>query len=369
MSKYRTERRKTKKIMTDWNDSNFIKIRYVRYADDFLLGIAGPKEFVVKMRAKIMVFVNLNLKLKLTGGKITHIKAGKVKFLGMMISAVFFPKSCKRFNKRLEKINRIKNKIKLQRKILKKRKLKVVQMALKKALKNDSKTKIVDKFNILDIVSVLRKWISLDHDSSKEFVNTYRQFLEAIMKTIILVPDELMKNLEVIKRLIDKWKKNFNLLEENPKKYKKLISCYDVTFFQISAPLVEIRDKLREKSIISKSNKPKAISRLIHVLDNKIVRWYKAVSRSLLSYYGCCHNFSKVKNYVDYMVRWSAINTLARKYKSSCKKIISKYTKDLIIKDKNGFVLISFMNSYEIKTIKKQFKKNMLYDVVEKTLN
>jgi hypothetical protein len=187
---------------------------------------------------------------------------------------------------------------------------------------------------------------------------------------MVFVPYELKKPLEAAKQAVDQWEKDLSLFEEDPKKrYKELVDRYDVLPLQINAPLVDIKAKLRDRGIISKSNKPRAIGRLIHVPDDKIVSWYKAVGMGLLSYYSCCQNFYKVKNYVDYMVRWSAIHTLAGKHKSSCKKIIAKHSKDLIIKDKDDFTLASFISSQEIKSMKRQFRSNVLHDAVEKVLN
>jgi hypothetical protein len=68
------------------------------------------------------------------------------------------------------------------------------------------------------------------------------------------------------------------------------------------------------------------------------------------------------------MVRWSAIHTLAGKHKSSSKRIIAKYTKDLIIKDQKGFVIAQFYSSQEIKTMGRQFFSNVSKDAVNKLL-
>jgi hypothetical protein len=368
MSKHRAERRKMGVSMTDWKDPDFIRVRYVRYVDDFLLGIAGSKELVIKIRNRIVTFVKSDLKLNLTGGEITHIGAGKVKFLGMIISAVPFSKFPKRFGKRLEKVKRVKNRIKIQKEIRKERELKVVRKVLRKALKGKSKT--VNKAEIERSVSALRKQIHLDHDFSKEFADTYRQFFEAIMDTMLFVPDKLKEDLKAAKQAVDKWEGSLNLPESDPdKRYKELVGRFDALPPQINAPLMSIRDKLRQRGIISKSNKPIAIGRLIHVPDDKIVSWYNAVGRGLLNYYCCCQNFYKVKDYVDYMVRWSAIHTLAGKHKMSCKKIIEKHTKNLVIKDKEGFILASFKKSSEIKTMRRQFKSDVSQDAVEKVLD
>jgi len=69
------------------------------------------------------------------------------------------------------------------------------------------------------------------------------------------------------------------------------------------------------------------------------------------------------------MVRWSAIHTLAGKHKMSCKKIIEKHTKNLIIKDSKGFILATFMKSKEIRTMRRQFKSDVSRDAAKKALD
>jgi len=48
-----------------------------------LLGIAGSKDLVTKVRNRILAFTKSDIILNLAGAKITHIKVAKVKFLGM----------------------------------------------------------------------------------------------------------------------------------------------------------------------------------------------------------------------------------------------------------------------------------------------
>ena len=61
-------------------------IRYVRYADDFLVGILGPRKIALEIRERIRVFLEtkLALRLNLEKTKITHISK-KVPFLGYLI--------------------------------------------------------------------------------------------------------------------------------------------------------------------------------------------------------------------------------------------------------------------------------------------
>ena len=371
MSKHLAYRRKLGKTMTDWNDPNFIRVRYVRYADDFLLGIAGTKEMVMKIRDRLTTFVKSDLMLTLTGGEITHIAAGKVDFLGVVISAVPFSKFPRRFGKILEKKKRVKNRIKLQKKVREERILKTVRTALKKALKGNSNAKKdVNAAELNKKIEAIRNLVSQDNDFSVEYINIYKDFITALSKTIIFVPDHLKKTLATLEQEIHDWENDLSVVKGSPKEvYKQLVGRSDAFPPQINAPLLEIRNKLKDRGIISNSNKPKAIGRLIHSSDSDIVSWYNSVGRGLLNYYCCCQNFYKVKDYVDYMVRWSAIHTLAGKHKSSCKKIIQKYTKNLIIKDEEGHVIVQFVSTVEINRMRRRFRVNVSKDAVDTVLN
>jgi group II intron reverse transcriptase/maturase len=68
----------------DTHDPNFRRLRYVRYADDFLLGFIGPKEEAEEIKQKIGLFLQEQLKLELSETKtlITHARTEAAKFLG-----------------------------------------------------------------------------------------------------------------------------------------------------------------------------------------------------------------------------------------------------------------------------------------------
>lgn len=71
-------------------DPNFKRLRYVRYADDFLIGIMGSKEEAILITEKIRVFLKDSLKLDLyiTTTNHTHARSDKVLFLGAMIKII-----------------------------------------------------------------------------------------------------------------------------------------------------------------------------------------------------------------------------------------------------------------------------------------
>lgn len=72
----------------DPNDPEYRRLRYVRYADDFLLGFAGPREEAEEIKQRLSEFLQGTLKLHLSEGKtlITHARTEVARFLGYEIS-------------------------------------------------------------------------------------------------------------------------------------------------------------------------------------------------------------------------------------------------------------------------------------------
>lgn len=68
-------------------DLNFIRLRYVRYADDFLLSIIGPRNLANDVKNKIKTFLSEKLKLRLNGMKtqISEARKTPARFLGVEI--------------------------------------------------------------------------------------------------------------------------------------------------------------------------------------------------------------------------------------------------------------------------------------------
>lgn len=69
-------------------DQNYRRLRYCRYADDWLLGFIGPKEEAEEIKRLVGEFLKEHLKLELSKTKtlITHGRTEKAKFLGYEIS-------------------------------------------------------------------------------------------------------------------------------------------------------------------------------------------------------------------------------------------------------------------------------------------
>lgn len=90
----------TKTIRTlpsqDHSDPNAIRVGYVRYADDWVIGITGPKLLAedLKDRARVFLRDQLKLTLSLEKTKITNLRSEPAHFLGFMVK-VQSPKESK----------------------------------------------------------------------------------------------------------------------------------------------------------------------------------------------------------------------------------------------------------------------------------
>jgi Type II intron maturase len=71
----------------DPSDPEYRRLRYVRYADDFLLGLAGPKAEAEVIKERLATFLKTNLNLTLAAEKtfITHANSSRARFLGYEI--------------------------------------------------------------------------------------------------------------------------------------------------------------------------------------------------------------------------------------------------------------------------------------------
>jgi group II intron reverse transcriptase/maturase len=78
----------------DVDDPAFIRVRYVRYADDWLIGLVGPKSLAAEIKEKATAYFNGVLKLELSAEKtkITHCDE-RASFLGFEIGTPIYKES------------------------------------------------------------------------------------------------------------------------------------------------------------------------------------------------------------------------------------------------------------------------------------
>jgi len=72
----------------DVDDPNFIRLKFLRYADDWLVGICGPRRLAEHVKEELKTFLNQRLKLTLSAEKtkITHARKEQAHFLGTRLT-------------------------------------------------------------------------------------------------------------------------------------------------------------------------------------------------------------------------------------------------------------------------------------------
>lgn len=88
-ARFRELRQRLRRLpSTDPHDPAYRRLRYVRYADDTLFGLAGPKAEAEEIKARLAQFLREDLKLELATEKtlVTHARTSAARFLGYEIT-------------------------------------------------------------------------------------------------------------------------------------------------------------------------------------------------------------------------------------------------------------------------------------------
>jgi group II intron reverse transcriptase/maturase len=72
----------------DFHDPGYIRVRFLRYADDVILGVIGPKALAKQIQEEMAVFLRNELRLELNRDKtqIVHLPTERAKFLGYLLA-------------------------------------------------------------------------------------------------------------------------------------------------------------------------------------------------------------------------------------------------------------------------------------------
>jgi Type II intron maturase len=338
-------------------DLNFITLFYVRYIDDFLFGVAGPKSLVLLIKKRVVQFVKSDLKLELVGGEVTHVSSGKVSFLGIKICRVSCAGLSQRFCNALEKRKRVAFKSLVQRKVKEGKNLKVLQLRLKKLVEKSVFYDVKGLFNLKFKFQGIKKGVLFNNKFICPDITLYKKFIKRFYLSQAFVPDSLIRMLRMFENELTCWKKAYQRINLNifARKRKKLTVKQTLRTLSLYAPMQELKEKLKLNGLLTKFNRPAAVNRMLNQKNHIIVGWFHSIAQGFLEYYRCCHNFVKVKNYVEYFVRWSAIHTLAKKHSSSCSNIVSKWSKNLVVLNLKSDKLVDFPGSSFIKTMGRKF--------------
>ena len=97
------------------------RIHYVRYADDYLIAIKGPKSLALTIKRETENFLKSSLHFELKGGELVHATHGKVCFLGFDIKLPGRSERGVVENRRILSFKKLRNRILNRKKMLENR--------------------------------------------------------------------------------------------------------------------------------------------------------------------------------------------------------------------------------------------------------
>jgi retron-type reverse transcriptase len=364
---------------------NSVFLHYIRYADDFIIGVGGTKKMAFRIRDKIDNFIKSNLHLEVKQNKIVNRNEGPVKFLGFLIYLVKFRhKTRTNWNKfaSIEKYRR-----RAQARLVKSdaRLANATIFALKKNLlrafrtilcaETDGKLSKSNRIRTTESMAhqlvskssnpALVRWelhfkrlFEKEHSLALKFfhkeienlpvpiesedyleIKTLRdKFLKDLenlteKKKAILAQDSLNKILEIKKKSgpASAWGK---VSEETAAKISGAL--LEVTLDQrkvrrpsIRAPISEILDSLVEKHFFHVVRRtPLGNIKLFHLNDIEIITCFAKIMHGLLNYYRPADNFIRIKGLVEGLRR-SCCLTLATKHKKNTFWAYETYSEEI----------------------------------------
>lgn len=388
-----------KKWGRSFKDTTLQSLQYVRYADDFLVGVVGSKKLAVSVQKQINTFIKSNLHLEIKQNKIVNRNEGSVHFLGFRIYLAKFHKKTR------VKWNKFASIAKYRRRVLariqksdarlakaavfeiKKNILKAFRKKLSESGNKFSKSSILKTSNILadtlvstENNSALKRWEKhfeelFDKELSmslkfyhKQIANLAEPSDEPYHSKVLELRNKFLEDLEQIEsegRLIFFETRRADVLKQREKHISGNISKKNRSpaWIEISeetaikaadvlteaflnqertrnigleAPLIDLIDKLIAKGFYHhKRRKPIANTSLTSLNDGEIIHCYSQVMHGLINYYRPADNLTKLKGLIEGLRR-SCCLTLACKHKKPLVWVYTVYSEDVKIKLPTG---------------------------------
>lgn len=216
-------------------DGSFIRIKYVRYADDFLIGVRGPKTLVLKIFRSVNFFLKSTLQLSLNEKKSKLIDSfsNKISFLGMLIHNVATKKLPYRRSRALQNKKRKLNRVLLRADALENQQTKKLKDECLKLLRNSYKTHRRDKKPLKeDFISLVKSSLTFGDIIKNSNRAVYREFIQ----NLLLVSD-IQEN-QTLKKFLELWEKE--LTSETEDSRNKNSSNRPITKSETICRIVEI---------------------------------------------------------------------------------------------------------------------------------
>ena len=195
-------------------DASFIRVKYVRYANDFLISVRGPKTLVVKIFRSVIFFLKSTLQLNLTEekSKIIDSFSNKIPFLGILIHNVSTKSLPFRTNRALQNKKRKLTRVLLRADALENRQTKRLKDECLKLLRNSYKSRRHDRKPLKeDFISLIKGSPTLKNVMKNSNRAIYREFI----KSLLFVSD-IQEN-RTLKDFLNLWEKELSV---NIEKFK-----------------------------------------------------------------------------------------------------------------------------------------------------
>jgi len=185
-------------------DESFIRVKYVRYADDFLIGVRGPKTLVLKILRSVNFFLKSTLQLSLNEekSKITDSFSNKISFLGMLIHNVSTKSLPYRKSRALQNKKRKLNRVLLRADALENLRTKRLKDECLKLFRNSYKSHRKDRKLLKEDFISLVKGSPVFGDVMK---NSNRAIYQEFIQSLLLV-SEIQEN-KTHKDFLNLWEK------------------------------------------------------------------------------------------------------------------------------------------------------------------
>ena len=185
------------------HDGNYIRMRYLRYADAILIGIRGPKLVAEKIKMEMANWLSMALHLNLNEKKthLSYIIGNKIEFLGFYLYNIPYNQMPFRNSRRIEKFKRIKSRLLAYKEATKKKLSKRIRIDLIKIIKE--KLKIKNKKSTEKVIHELSDVLVNILGDEVDAKSSYREILRKLELNLIEViindtNENIKKTLELL---------------------------------------------------------------------------------------------------------------------------------------------------------------------------
>jgi Type II intron maturase/Reverse transcriptase (RNA-dependent DNA polymerase) len=372
------------------------RIYYVRYINDFLIGIRGSKHLADNCRGQVLQFLKSDMQLDVKCARLVYAKSSKVRYLGFDIDVPDFKHITKLKLKETISFKKFRNRINIRKKTIENIWKVFLDCIVRKKISHKI-NKIIGGVNSKIKVNKLASSIVGEGFFEKvkiplnEIFEKYKsnKSLEGVFTEWWVHPKAFFKNHKILDNVLgeitrgEKRVKTSKFLiavnNENTANMKGEVlndlkewrakdsnvrriiyghkQCMRPCFY---VPYQDFIEKMIGWGIIrTKISKPCPNLKLLKYHDIRIIECYKSKALGLLEYYRPAINYYWLKKMINYQMRYSLLITLANKHKKSLQQIIKLLGKSasifIEISESKLKKIVSFLTPAEISIYKRGF--------------